>query len=1546
MQVGLLVSGLQSLEDTLGLLAAEVRTASATQQQQQQQQQQGAPCPRSPAHDAQQSVHSSVPQHGLRGRQEEGEGAGEGVGESSTDGGASTNAFSFGVGAAGVGRGDDMEQGPDTPAVLKRKPPSPRACASSAGNPPPSTASSSATTQSTSTASSDEPSLRGIPQGPSHNGDRAQGALQQAGLVPQAIDTDPEGTNTTSTLLAERLLAARARTEKWKARARHLGQQLALLGAGAATREAAVAERVAAAEGAAEECAHRLRAEVQRLEAALVGTESARKELEQRTTELSVASEAAATATATAAKTDAAEGGAPNAPWGVSTVPPTLPTSTPGSGIVGAARVAELSARCAALERQLEAERAQGATRCTSLISEASSLRGALAQEQNERARLLGGMRGALTGLNSCGDVEGRLRKELLDAHQAAAAAHAAQERTEAQADAWRAEARVLRERLQTSEKERLGALQTLEARLLAAERYCARLADTYTARTEDLAGRLSAFASTASAAMPNGCTEQLQQQQRQLVLLNEEMASMAARLTEFESGARHQDAAGRWGWVAQAARYQRAIKGALQELEAVEHKAAQEKAELQAHLATALEGADATACRLRECQMRAAEAAHAAEVEHQRMASRHLSHISELQSRIEEERRAMADEAAVHAESLARSREGHAAAAGSAALAQAQAQYAQALEQSEARVLALQKQLEDLGHAFRAYQAARAAEVSALEERVVALISSGSPSPDQLPQDALHEAKSAAPPRQHSSSSRSATAAKYGGSRCGGVGGGGRAASMLPCMHAVHNVARSSNGRRYTRAGAAGHMPMRGCSVCSRLLGRVAGPRTKQPRFCAACAREARQKDADAERDGNDVRGPSAKPPHLCAGCAQETQQRDADAGRDGNDVQGARADQEQELLCRHWQAAAAGGGQEGWGRGWGGAPTDWRGLQDVVAAVAEERVDAARREVLFERLHRQRAEASAHAAQKALASARLRLRFLQRETQRATAREAAELQREKDGWVGGEAHAAVVNDLVACREALRSARAESARRQRALHTLQSLANAGLLRSPQTSTTMSPYGTAAATAAAGGKGAKQGGDGGVDPTIAHAARAAAVAAAAAANAASGVAAEVSANMDMYHGTGGDVQQAVHGFGGLRALIDDAAARTATAALLERAAQKHHGDGSDDPFCIAAETATAAAAAAAAALEAEHVGREAAEAKLKEARASGDSKNARIKELKRCTEELEAELKEAQQSDARAALAVLEGRIKQANAAVARKDGLIKELRDRLEAAKQQAAAAASQQAAATEAGEAGQQQQNDAERQARTVARLRGDLAKREAALKAALAELEKERQEAAEAAHASWEAGAQEAKALRQAAVAMQHRSCELMQAVRTLLRLVQRSSSAAATAAQLQKGGGAGAPPTQQQQQQQQQQQHTKQALEEKGKPIGTGLSEADIASLTSLSLSEVQDLLGPSTSSGPTRQPTRNPPEQQQPQQQCGAIEGRGQPGPLEGHCDELLSVLEATLLPNGVGMGADVSAGARQMGAHLMQWDPANLKLLLEAAEQQVQAVVC
>ncbi len=61
----------------------------------------------------------------------------------------------------------------------------------------------------------------------------------------------------------------------------------------------------------------------------------------------------------------------------------------------------------------------QSAASGSAASEEVSRLRGLLAQEQGERARLLGGMRDALSSLKATGDSEGKLRGELLSAHQA-----------------------------------------------------------------------------------------------------------------------------------------------------------------------------------------------------------------------------------------------------------------------------------------------------------------------------------------------------------------------------------------------------------------------------------------------------------------------------------------------------------------------------------------------------------------------------------------------------------------------------------------------------------------------------------------------------------------------------------------------------------------------------------------------------------------------------------------------------------------------------------------------------------------------------------------------------------------------------------------------------------------------------------------------------------------------------------------------------------------------------------------------------------------------
>ncbi len=233
---------------------------------------------------------------------------------------------------------------------------------------------------------------------------------------PAVADPSPAA----SGLLAERVLQQRARGDKWKARAQELGRQLVLLGAGSSARDAAVAERVLAAERQLEEQALRHKAQVQRcaraagpaslwltdtqsvvclsraflgaewmmrlarkglvtlcecaccsllprilvlacrLQASLAGAQAARQELEQQLLASSAALGAAAAAAAA---------GAPAA--GKLAVGGAAAGTAPGGSSSSAALLAELRARCETLERQLETHQAQVWKRSAALSSSA-----------------------------------------------------------------------------------------------------------------------------------------------------------------------------------------------------------------------------------------------------------------------------------------------------------------------------------------------------------------------------------------------------------------------------------------------------------------------------------------------------------------------------------------------------------------------------------------------------------------------------------------------------------------------------------------------------------------------------------------------------------------------------------------------------------------------------------------------------------------------------------------------------------------------------------------------------------------------------------------------------------------------------------------------------------------------------------------------------------------------------------------------------------------------------------------------------------------------
>lgn len=246
-----------------------------------------------------------------------------------------------------------------------------------------------------------------------------------------------------------------------------------------------------------------------------------------------------------------------------------------------------------------------------------------------------------------------------------------------------------------------------------------------------------------------------------------------------------------------------------------------------------------------------------------------------------------------------------------------------------------------------------------------------------------------------------------------------------------------------------------------------------------------------------------------------------------------------------------------------------DAAGLSGTAAAEVEEAAAgdaaaAARREALFERLARQRAEALLVAARKALQSGKARIKLVARQ-----------LEAVRKGSVSVEEHGRVLHELASCKEALKTCRQESARRQRALQLLQGVANSTLLR---------PQSPACAGAAGGAP----------EPLLAQAAAAAATAATTAAQAAS-AAAFASSPLSQS-------QWQVLG-------IDESDGMAGAAAAAGR-----QGD-SEDPFAQAATAAAAAAAAASSALDAERAVREETESKLREVKQAVERKNAIIRYL-------------------------------------------------------------------------------------------------------------------------------------------------------------------------------------------------------------------------------------------------------------------------------------------------------------------------------------------
>lgn len=173
------------------------------------------------------------------------------------------------------------------------------------------------------------------------------------------------------------------------------------------------------------------------------------------------------------------------------------------------------------------------------------------------------------------------------------------------------------------------------------------------------------------------------------------------------------------------------------------------------------------------------------------------------------------------------------------------------------------------------------------------------------------------------------------------------------------------------------------------------------------------------------------------------------------------------------------------------------------------------------------------------------------------------------------------------------------------------------------------------------------------------------------------------------------------------------------------------------------------------------------------------------------------------------------------------------------------------------------------------------------------------------------------------------MTHQLIDMVSALKDLLRLLLRCSAAATALATPPKGANKQGAPTGPASKANTGRKGTIPAL---GGLI-EGMSADVIASLTNLSLGEVQDLLGG---------------------EEGGMAGGKGGAGrnsaaaaAARARCEALVTVLEATLLPvtqqeqGGLG-GGDRHAATRAHSGD--RWDASNLRLLVSYAEQEVAAV--
>ncbi|KAK9863504.1 hypothetical protein WJX84_001683 [Apatococcus fuscideae] len=338
-----------------------------------------------------------------------------------------------------------------------------------------------------------------------------------------------------------------------------------------------------------------------------------------------------------------------------------------------AMRATEAEARVDVLQRQADTLRAQSMAVQASLRERVESLTANLAQEKNERGKIVTSLRETIHGLRRAGDVEGRLKTELIQQHELLAAARAAQEQAESKAVHRKTELRAARGKLDGLQQQL--SKQGAEAEL--ADHIASLRLSGVQQELKSLGGRLAA-----ADALRIQLEASLQSRISHVMEKIEQDTTMPLALEEH-------------------------IQQFQKMAEAWDHKLQQAEEQRQ------------VADRERSSNKASRHAVKEQQLEDQTLTEKHASQLHEVEAHMDAERKALRQAASAAAATAAASAEERAKKASQCRMRESEHRALQDITNAQAAQQQLVSEVDDLRTQFKAYQQVKAKEVAALEARL-----------------------------------------------------------------------------------------------------------------------------------------------------------------------------------------------------------------------------------------------------------------------------------------------------------------------------------------------------------------------------------------------------------------------------------------------------------------------------------------------------------------------------------------------------------------------------------------------------------------------------------------------------------------------------------------------------------------------------------------------------------------------------------------------------------------------------------------------------------